>query len=236
MVLSMRSGRRLSDVAEVAGPWWQQIYVTKDRRISDVVAERAAAGRAQALVLTVDTPVVARKAIPIPQTSVPTRLLPELELADERIEQAPDVGLSDIQRLASVSGLPVVVKGVLRGDDARRCVDAGAAGVIVSGHGGRQLDQVISVPSALPEVVAAVGSDVEVFADGGVRRGVDVVIALALGARAVFLGRPVLWALAAGGSNRVGQLLDDLRGEFAEAMLLAGCGSVTEVSSDLVER
>jgi len=234
LVLSTRSGRRLDDVAAVGAPFWQQVYVMQDRGISDEIARAAAEAGAQALVITVDTAHVTRKAVPIPVTAQPTRLLPSLETLDERAQQAADVVPADIARLADVSGLPVVVKGVLRGDDARRCVEVGAAGVIVSTHGGRQLDRVVPVPRALPEVVAAVGSDVEVYADGGVRSGLDVLAALALGARAVFVGRPVLWALAAGGAAQVEDLLDRYRSDLADKLALAGVRSVSQISSDLI--
>ena len=127
-----------------------------------------------------------------------------------------------------------MAKGVLRGNMALRCVDAGAAAVIVSTHGGRQLDGVVSVPEALPEVASAVGDRAEIYADGGVRTGVDVVRALALGARAVLVGRPVLWALAVGGADAVEHCLTSLTEDVREALALAGCASCTEVGPDLV--
>jgi 4-hydroxymandelate oxidase len=140
----------------------------------------------------------------------------------------------DIAWLQDVSGLPVIVKGVLRGDDARLAVDAGADGVVVSNHGGRQLDTAIAGADALPEVVAAVGGDAEVFVDGGVRSGTDVLKAVAMGARAVLIGRPMIWGLAAGGATGVAAVLTELQTEFANAMALCGARSVAELTPDLI--
>jgi 4-hydroxymandelate oxidase len=129
----------------------------------------------------------------------------------------------------------VVVKGVLRGDDAQRCVDAGAKAIVVSNHGGRQLDGAVSTAAALPEVVAAVeGTGAEVYVDGGLRRGGHVLRALALGARAVFVGRPVLWGLASNGADGVRTVLDGLTDELVHAMMLAGAPSLGRVTPDLV--
>jgi 4-hydroxymandelate oxidase len=130
--------------------------------------------------------------------------------------------------------LPVLVKGVLRGDDAAECVRAGAAGVVVSNHGGRQLDGAVATADALPEVLDAVGGDVEVYVDGGVRRGTDVVKALALGARAVLIGRPVIWGLATGGASGVQAVLDGFATEFVRAMALCGARTVDELTPDLI--
>ena len=127
-----------------------------------------------------------------------------------------------------------MVKGVLRGDDAVACLDAGAAGVVVSNHGGRQLDGVVATADALPEVAAAVGDRAEVYVDGGIRRGTDVLKALALGARAVLVGRPVLWALAAGGDPGVQQLLSGLAAELRLAMALCGAVSLADLTPDLI--
>lgn len=238
-VLSMRAGRRLEDIAAVAGPFWQQIYVLRDRGISDDIARRAAALGAAALVLTVDTPYVARKPSGRPAVLPHNGIVASLDgrdWSDPLLQQAPDLTARDIARLAEVSGLPVVTKGVLRGDMALRCLDAGAAAVVVSTHGGRQLDGVVSVPEALPEVLAAVGDRGEIYADGGIRTGVDVVRALALGARAVLVGRPVLWALAVAGADGVEQHLTALAEDVREALALAGCASCADVGPDLVGR
>ncbi|UQX89022.1 alpha-hydroxy-acid oxidizing protein [Jatrophihabitans telluris] len=237
-VVSMRASRRLSSIAEESGPFWQQVYVLNDRGISDEVARRAAQVGATALVVTVDTPIVARKPAEIPALAWATGLLDVLDgrdPADPRLQQARDLGPPDLRRLHEVSGLPVVAKGVLRGDQALKCRDAGAAAVVVSTHGGRQLDGTITVPAALAEVVRTVGGEVEVYADGGVRTGGDVVRALALGARAVLIGRPVLWALAVGGAAGVHEYLRDFTADLSETLALAGCRSAADVGADLVE-
>jgi 4-hydroxymandelate oxidase len=238
-VLSMRATRRLEDVAAVAGPFWQQIYVLRDRAISDDIACQAAERGATALVLTVDTPYVARKSAGFPASLPSTGIVPTLDnrdYSDPRYVQAADLIPADITRLVAVSGLPVVAKGVLRADDALRCVDAGAAAVVVSTHGGRQLDGAIPVPRALPEVVSAVGDRAEVYADGGIRTGTDVLRALALGARAAMVGRPAIWALATGGAEGVHTLLDGLTDDVREALALAGCSSCADVGPDLAYR
>jgi 4-hydroxymandelate oxidase len=128
----------------------------------------------------------------------------------------------------------VIVKGVLRADDALACVDAGAAAVAVSNHGGRQLDGALATADALPEIVAAVAGRAEVYVDGGIRRGSDVLKALALGARAVMVGRPVLWGLATGGAHGVTRVLDDLRRELLEALALCGVSQLGDLSPDLL--
>jgi 4-hydroxymandelate oxidase len=241
LVLSLRASRRLEDVAAALGPtgsWWQQIYVLRDRGVSDEVARRAAEAGARALVLTVDAPYVARKPGLAGPLLPPTGIVAALDgrdWSDDSLKQAPDLGPADVERLRAVSGLPVVAKGVLRGDEARRCVDAGAAAVVVSTHGGRQLDGVVTVPEALPEVADALaGTGAEVYADGGVRNGRDVLRALALGARAVMVGRPVLWGLAVGGAAGVREVLAALAEEVTEAFALAGVPSCAEVGPDLV--
>ena len=137
----------------------------------------------------------------------------------------------DIAWLADLTGLPVVVKGVLRPDDAERCVQAGARGVWVSNHGGRQLDRAVATSTALPVVAARVGGDAEVYVDGGIRSGLDVLTALALGADAVFCGRTPLLALAAGGEERVVSTLAALRHETVDAMRLAGCRTLADTRS-----
>jgi 4-hydroxymandelate oxidase len=142
----------------------------------------------------------------------------------------PDV----IARLAEVSGLPVVVKGVLRGDEAARCVEAGAAGVIVSNHGGRQLDRAVPSAIALAEVVDSVGSSVPVLVDGGIRSGTDALIALALGADAVLVGRPVVWALAAGGADAIAAALEELATDLRHVLAVAGARSPVELDPSMV--
>ncbi|MEV7420629.1 alpha-hydroxy acid oxidase [Streptomyces sp. NPDC089919] len=238
LVLSSRATRHPEDVGAVAGPWWYQVYWLRDAEITRRQVERAVAAGARALVLTVDAPYVPPRAtsglpLPLPEddelcrsVGVGTRL--------PGWEQDPSLGPEAIERLHRMSGLPVLVKGVLRADDAAACVAAGAAGVIVSNHGGRQLDRAVSTADALPAVVAAVGAEVPVLVDGGIRTGTDVLIALALGARAVLLGRPVLWSLALGGAAGVTGLLEAYRTQLETAMSLAGCARLADVTGDLV--
>jgi len=240
-VLSTRSSRRIEDVgravADAGGTWWFQVYVMRDRALTAGLVRRAAAAGAAALVLTADTPVVGRKRrnwdgemVSDEDFLVNLGPLDDLEASD----QAADVTMSDIGWLSETGGgLPVVVKGVLRADDALACQAHGAAAVIVSNHGGRQLDGALPAALALPEVADALprpatGPGGEVYADGGIRTGEDALAALALGARAVFLGRPVLWALACGGADGVQSLLTGLTDDLAHAMALAGARSPAE--------
>lgn len=223
LVLSTRSSRPLEEVP--AGPWWFQSYVVKDRGRTLDRVHRAAAAGASAVVLTGDVPWLgARHGATRLQLTGP---------ADPDDVQDPSAGLETIGEL-SAAGLPVLVKGVLRGDDALACLDAGAAGVIVSNHGGRQLDRALPTVQALPDVVHAVGGRAPVLVDGGLRSGLDVLCALALGADAVLLGRPVLWALAAGGADGVEQCLRAVADDLAHVMGLAGARSVAELGPDLV--
>jgi len=238
LVLSMRSTCSLDDIAAVAGPWWLQVYVLRDRGLTAEVVRRSVAAGARALVLTGDTPVVSTRTRDTDfDAGEHPMLVPGLADArdDGALDQAADVTFDDIGWLRDLSGgLPVVVKGVLRGDEARACLGAGAAAVWVSNHGGRQLDGVVPTGIALPEVADAVGGDAEVYLDGGIRSGRDVLRALALGARAVAVGRPILWSWAADGADGVRDLIRGLADEAAEAMRLAGVRSPGEVTRDLV--
>jgi 4-hydroxymandelate oxidase len=242
MVLSSNAGSSFEDVGATGVDWWLQMYLTANRSTSLPILERAAAAGAKAVVLTVDTPVVGTKY----GGSVPGRTVWEIADPDwlhvnfpagfggrPGDEKATDLGPQDIAWLAAVTGLPVVVKGVLQAADARRCVDAGAAAIWVSNHGGRQLDGAMATADALADVVAEVRGAAEVYVDGGVRAGRHVLAALGLGARAVFLGRPVLYALAVGGSAGVQNLLAGLREDFVEALRLAGCAGVADVGGDI---
>jgi isopentenyl diphosphate isomerase/L-lactate dehydrogenase-like FMN-dependent dehydrogenase len=143
-------------------------------------------------------------------------------------------GWEILDRLRSISDLPLVVKGVLRREDARKAIDRGAAGIIVSNHGGRQLDGAPATLDVLPEIVQEVGKEAEVYLDGGVRRASDVLIALALGARGVGLGRPVLWALAANGRSGVARYLELLTVELVNAMAQMGVASLAELNPSMV--
>jgi len=241
MVLSTRSSMRIEEVAEAVagegGAWWFQVYVMRDRTLTARLVERAIAAGTRALVLTGDTPVVGRKQRDRTEGVVSdAQVLANIgPLADVSLAgQAADVTFADIGWLARM-GVPVLVKGVLRPDDARACLDAGAAGVIVSNHGGRQLDRAVPAALALPAVAAELGRADDgtgpgrVYADGGLRTGEDVLTALALGAHAVFLGRPVLWALACDGADGVRDLLTGMTADLAHAMALAGARTLADI-------
>jgi 4-hydroxymandelate oxidase len=230
-VASTRSTTRFEDLG-ATGPWWVQAYVMRDRGLTRALVQRAAALGASAVVLTGDTPFVpvrTRSGGGLADIDVRVNLEPHPQGA---ADQDPSVGLEAIGELAEASGLPVLVKGVLRADDARDCVAAGAAGLDVSNHGGRQLDRAVATAVALPEVAGAV--DVPVLVDGGVRSGTDVLCALALGASAVLLGRPVLWALAAGGADGVRDCLDAVDADLRSALALAGCPDLAAADRSLV--
>jgi 4-hydroxymandelate oxidase len=241
MTVSTSATHTLEEVASAAeGPQWFQLYRLHSSRHTDDLARRAGDAGYRALVLTVDVPLLGRRrrdmrhdfALPAglrmanhpPEGDQPT--LSDLATATWTFD--------DIARFGELSGLPVIVKGVLRGDDAARCVQAGASAVWVSTHGGRQVDPSIASAHALPEVVEAVGADVEIYADGGIRTGSDVLTALALGASAVFLGRPCVWGLATGGAEGVAAVLAGLGEELAHTMALCGLDDVRSVPRDML--
>lgn len=234
MVVSTRVTTPLAEVAAAAGPWWMQVYLTRERAaIENLVAEAVALG-ASALVLTGDTPIVSTRSrgresvMAMPPDWHTTNLgqaVPDGVDPTWAIGSDPAASLDDIQRLAEFSGLPVLVKGVLRADDALDCLEAGAAGIVVSNHGGRQLERAIATAHALHEVVAAVAGRAPVLVDGGIRSGIDALIALALGADAVLLGRPVVWGLAADGAAGVTAVLDGVTTDLREALTLLGVAS-----------
>jgi 4-hydroxymandelate oxidase len=227
LVVSTGSQRTLREITAAApdAPRWFQVYVARDRGWTRDRVQEAAALGCRALVLTADVPVVGRR------RATGGGLV---EAGRVQIELDPSIDLGTIGWLAAESGLPVIVKGVLRADDAKRCVGAGAAGLIVSNHGGRQLDGAVASADALAQVVAAAGPRVEVYVDGGVRRGTDVLKALALGATAVFVGRPVLWGLAAAGADGVEAVLRRLAAELEMAMRLAGCSRLADIGTELL--
>ncbi|SCX49966.1 4-hydroxymandelate oxidase [Klenkia marina] len=232
--------------ASAGAPAWFQLYRQHSPVHTDDLARRAGAAGYRALVLTVDLPVLGRRRRDLRNDfALPAglRMANQPAPGGAPAEPGPPWTAADIGRFADLSGLPVVVKGVLRGDDALACVRAGASAVWVSTHGGRQVDLVVPSAHALPEVVDAVlgepgpdGADVEVYVDGGVRSGTDALVALALGARAVFVGRPTVWGLATGGAAGVRAVLDGLSAELAHAMLLCGVASPADAGPDLLVR
>lgn len=222
LVLSSNATATLEEIGAVGATWWLQAYVTEDRHLIEPLLDRAIAAGASAIVLTVDTPVVGTKYDDGAIWAANPRdwVRPNLGAAADA-PKARDLGPDDIARLAG-TGLPVVVKGVLHPDDAAVAVEAGAAAVWVSNHGGRQLDRVLPTAHCLAEVAEKVGSTVPVYVDGGVRSGLDVLTALALGADACFLGRPALYALSLEGAEGVTRLFETLGTELAEAFRLVG--------------
>ena len=242
MVLSTRTSVPIEEVAGLLAargtPWWWQSYLMRDRSLTAALALRATAAGAGAVVLTGDTPYVGLRARESHGGPEGTADLMHANLArhlvddggpgtdaEQAVEQAPAT-LADIGWLAGLTGLPVLVKGVLSGADAVRCLDAGAAGVVVSNHGGRQLDRAVATARALPAVVDAVAGRAPVLVDGGLRSGLDVLVALALGADAVLLGRPVVWGLAAQGSTWVTACLEAVRADLAHGLGLLGVGDL----------
>lgn len=242
MTVSTSANNSLEEVAAAApgSPQWFQLYRLHSERHTDDLARRAGDAGYRALVLTVDVPVLGRRRRDMGHDFVHRAGVRMANRPPEGEEPTLD-GLAtatwtfdEIARFGELSGLPVVVKGVLRGDDAVRCVQAGAAAVWVTTHGGRQADPAVSSAYALPEVVDAVGDDVEVYADGGIRSGSDVLTALALGASAVFLGRPIAWGLTTGGERGVAAVLDGLTDELAHAMVVCGLADVRSLPRDTV--
>jgi isopentenyl diphosphate isomerase/L-lactate dehydrogenase-like FMN-dependent dehydrogenase len=224
---------------------WFQLYWSRDRGFtSNLVAAAADSGFA-AIVLTVDLPAGGRRErdlrtafevpedLPLPNLAQPMR--GELQAA---ISQAvdPTITWRDLEWLASLTDRPLVIKGILTAEDAELACGHGASGIVVSNHGGRQLDGVPATFDALPEVVEAAGDSAEIFLDGGIRRGSDVVKALAGGARAVLVGRAALWGLAVDGEEGVRRVLELLREEVSLALTLLGCPSPDAVTSAHVRR
>jgi len=240
LVLSSNAGSSFQEVADTGVDWWLQLYLTADRPTCRPVLERAVDAGAKAVVLTADTPVVGTKydeGETVWETASPEWLranFPADYGSRPQHEKATDLGPQDVEWLARTSGLPVVVKGVLQPVDARRSLDAGAAAIWVSNHGGRQLDGVAATADCIGAVAAEVGEAGEVYVDGGVRSGRHALGALALGAAAVFLGRPVLYALAAEGEHGVRQLLAGMRDELVEVMRLSGCADLDAIGPDIL--
>lgn len=238
LCLSTLSSCTLEEVAEAsAGPRWFQLYVYKDRSLAEDLVKRVAEAGYEALVLTVDLPVAGyrerdlRNQFETPHYATPASLTADKEFL-ESIDFALDQSLSwsDLEWIRSISDLPLVVKGVLTPEDARIAVEHGAAAVWVSNHGGRQLDRTPAPIDVLEDVVQAVEGRAEIYLDSGVRRGTDVIVALALGARAVFIGRPYLWGLAAGGQAGVARALELMSAELVNAMTLLGVRNLGEIT------
>jgi isopentenyl diphosphate isomerase/L-lactate dehydrogenase-like FMN-dependent dehydrogenase len=243
--LSSVTPAELAAAAPGAAQWFQ-LYWSRDRGFTQGLVEAAFASGFSALVLTVDLPVAgrrerdARAAFRLPD-DLPLPNIPQELRGDDfhtALHAVVDDTLTwrDLEWLHSISSLPLVVKGILTSEDALLAAEHGAAAVVVSNHGGRQLDGVPPTLDVLPEVVEAVGERVEVLLDGGIRRGIDVLKALALGARATLSGRSVLWGLAAGGEEGVTRVLELLRREIELGLKLLGCPSPADVTRSHVRR
>lgn len=245
--LSMMGSRPPEQVGAAAGGrYWQQLYWLRDREVLRDVVARAAAAGASALCLTVDLPVMPAFPRPMREASQALfQLWGKGEHAMYTLRDYPDkpfgstfpdgrVTWADLEWLRSLSKLPLILKGVIRPDDAILARDHGAAAVIVSNHGGQALRASQPVAHALPAIVDAVGSDLEVYADGGIRSGADILRALALGARSVLIGRPTIWGLAVGGASGVARVLAILQAELAEVMAITGARRIGEIDRSIL--
>ena len=252
-VMSTMSNISMEDVANDSnGARWFQLYIYKDRGVTKSLVERAEAAGYTAIVLTADAPMLGHREADIRNHFHLPDGLVAANLNDPKLGTIPhvagasgiaeyfasllddDLTWRDVEWLRSITRLPVLVKGIDRGDDAKSAIDSGAAAIICSNHGGRQLDTARPTIRALPEVIEAVDGRIEVLVDGGIRRGTDVLKALAFGARAVLLGRPILWGLAVDGEAGVRRVLELLHTEFDQTMGLCGCRNIGEITRDLI--
>jgi 4-hydroxymandelate oxidase len=253
-VVSLFASQTLEEIAEAAtGPLWLQIYWLRRRDVLADLVKRATAAGYGAVVLTVDAPRIGKRLRDVRNGFTVDPSVRAVNL-DPELMAASHVGVpggsaiaahatatfdtavtwADVAWLRDVSDLPIVVKGVLTAEDAERAVECGVAGIVVSNHGGRQLDRAIPSLHALPEIAAAVAGACPVLLDGGVRDGGDVFAALALGADAVLVGRPALWALAVGGGPEVGRLLATLAEDLEHTMALAGRPKLADIDRSAV--
>jgi 4-hydroxymandelate oxidase len=245
MCLSTLATARPSELAAAApaGRRWFQLYCFSDEGVTRALVEEAVASGFEAIVVTVDAPRGGnrerdlRTGFRIPEglgvPSVQAALGSERAVTIEETFALMNAALSwaDVEALASTCELPVLVKGIQTGEDAALAVEHGAAGVVVSNHGGRQLDRVPATAEVLPEAAAALAGRGALLVDGGIRRGIDIAIALALGADAVLVGRPALWGLAVGGAEGAGRVLRILQAELELALVLCGCSSPADLTT-----
>lgn len=241
-VVSSASNTPIEEIAHAASaPLWFQLYFQADREFTREVVVRAVAAGCEALCLTVDTPVLGprdrqtRARFQLPP-GVETPHLSDIGTNGREILNPKRVALSwrDVEWMRSIADIPLVLKGILTGEDAKRAIDSGAQGLIVSNHGGRNLDTAPASIDALVEVVTAVDSRAPVLVDGGIRRGTDVLKALARGATAVLIGRPYCYGLSLGGALGVQRAVEILRKELEMAMVLTGRGSIGEIDQSVL--
>ena len=238
MVSSINSSTSIEAIAQsTAGPLWQQMYLSADHDHSKELLLRAEAAGYRAIVLTIDRARYGnrerdrRNAYTLPASAnhfVASGLVPRSVLSP--------VTWDDIEQICSWTKLPLILKGIMTAEDADRALDHKVDGMIVSNHGGRQLDGVLATIDVLPEIVKAVNGRCEVYVDGGIRRGTDILKALALGAKAVLVGRPILWGLAVDGEAGVRTILQILQDELELAMALAGRPTLDRIDRSLVQR
>jgi len=250
MCLSTMATSTPAEVAAAApaAPRWFQLYVFRDRGVTSALVDQASESGYSAIVLTVDAPRLGRRErdlrtgfrvpeeVVVPSVSAAAGGWAGATPLDTLTWIDPTISWRDLEQMVAESPLPVVVKGIQTSEDAALACDHGAAAIVVSNHGGRQLDGVAATAELLPEVVEAVAGRIEVLVDGGIRRGSDVVTALALGARAVLVGRPVLWGLAHAGEEGARHVLELLRDETELALALCGCTSPEKVTPEHVRR
>ena len=252
-ILSSLSNTAMEQVlAQAASPRWFQLYMYKDRQTTSELVKRAESAGAEAIMLTVDAPGLGtrerdvRNSFQLPAGLTAENLAPLgksdfPEVKGSRLAAyveanfKSDLGFDDLDWLCGSTRLPVVIKGVCRGDDARRAAEHGAKAIVVSNHGGRQLDTAPATSDVLPYVVDAAADRCEIYVDGGIRRGSDVLKAIALGARAVFVGRAILWGLCVAGEQGALHVLEILRRELDEAMLLCGCSKLSQIDRSLLQ-
>lgn len=239
MIASTVATRTLEDIAQAAGgPFWFQLYIYPTREVAAGLVRRAEAAGYKAIVMTVDLPVLGnrerdrRHEMPIPPAPFVEANLVGVEKTGQ--EWVP-LTWETVDWLRSITSLPIVLKGILTAEDALLAIEHGVSGIVVSNHGGRQLDSCVTGIEALPEIVEAVAGRCEVYMDGGIRRGTDILKALALGARAVLVGRPILWGLAVNGAQGVQHVLEILRDELQLAMKLSGCPTLASIERSLVK-
>jgi 4-hydroxymandelate oxidase len=237
MIASTVSNRSMEEIAAVtSSPLWFQLYTFGGWQSSEMLVKRAEAAGFRAIVLTVDLPRLARRERDIRNNfNLPSRLR-EANFTNENVAEETPFSLiwESLSRLRGLTTLPILIKGILTSEDAKLAVEHGIEGIIVSNHGGRQLDTSLASIEALPEVVEAVAGRCEVYMDGGIRRGTDVLKALALGARAVLVGRPILWGLAVNGTAGARDVLELLRNELEMAMVLSGRPTIASIDRSLV--